>query len=175
MQTTQLAAGNNPLLPNATFFVELIIFLIVLFVLWRFILPPIQNALKERHDTVQRTIDDNREANRQFTAAREKHQEMLGEARAESAKIRDEARAHGQAVLDEFRQRAQAEADEVRRAGEQRLAEQRDRVVADLRGQIGSMSETLAGRVVGTDVTAGGAHRAVVDEYLGSLSTGGGA
>ncbi|HKN54672.1 MAG TPA: F0F1 ATP synthase subunit B [Amycolatopsis sp.] len=170
--TTQLAEAANPLLPNATFFVELIIFVIVLFVLWRYILPPIQNALRERHDMVQRTIDDNREATRLFAAAREKYEESLSEARIESAKIRDEARSHGQAVLEEFRQRAQAEADEVRLAGERQLAEQRDQVLADLHGRVGTLAETLGNRVVGTEVTG---HREIVDEYLGGLSTHGGA
>lgn len=175
MQSTQLAEGANPLLPNGTFFVELIIFLIVLFVLWRFILPPIQNALKERHDVVQRTIDDNREATRQFQAARDKQHETLAEARAESGKIRDEARGRGQAVLDEFRQQAQAEADAVRSRGEQQLAEERDRILADLHSRVGTLSETLANRVVGADVTGDAGHRAIVDEYLGGLSTHGGA
>lgn len=175
MQTMQVAAGVNPLIPNGTFFVELIIFLIVLLVMWRVILPPIQKALKDRHDMVQQTIDDNREATRQLTAAREKKQETLAEARAESGTIRDEARTRGQAVLDEFRGRAEAEAAEVRQAGERQLAEQREQVVADLHGRIGRFSETLANRVVGTDVTTGNGHRAIVDEYLGGLSTHGGA
>jgi F-type H+-transporting ATPase subunit b len=172
--TTQLAEATNPLLPNGTFFVELIIFVIVLFVLWRYILPPIQKALKDRHDMVQRTIDDNRQATSQFAAAREKHQEVLAEARAESGKIRDEARSRGQVVLDEFRHRAQAEADRIRHEGERQLAEQRDQVLADLHSRVGTLAETLANRVVGADVTAGGGHRAIVDEYLGGLSTHGG-
>lgn len=50
----QSEGGNNFLLPNGTFFVELIIFLLVLFVIWRFVLPPVQKAMADRHDTLQR-------------------------------------------------------------------------------------------------------------------------
>jgi len=167
----QLAEGGNPLLPNATFFVELIIFLIVLFVLWKVILPPIQKVLQDRHDMVQKTIDDNRAASQRFEAARQKHAETLAEARAESGKIRDEARGRGQAVLDEFRHRAQAEADDVRQAGERDLAGQREQILGELRAQVGGLSSTLATRVVGEDVR----NQALVDEYVGGLSRQGGA
>jgi F-type H+-transporting ATPase subunit b len=165
----QMAEGGNPLLPNATFFVELIIFVIVLFVMWKVILPPIQKVLKDRHDMVQKTTDDNRAATKRFTAARERHNETLAEARAESGKIRDEARGRGQAVLDEFRQRAQASADDVQREGAAQLAEQRDQVLGELRGGVGDLSSALAGRVVGEDVR----NPALVDEYLAGARQGG--
>lgn len=167
----QLAEGGNPLLPNATFFVELIIFLIVLFIMWKVILPPIQKVLKDRHDLVQKTIDDNRHATERFTAARQKHAETLADARSESGRIRDEARSRGQAVLDEFRQNAQAEADGVRSEGEARLGEQRDQILGELRGQVGGLSSTLATRVVGEDVR----NQALVDDYVGGLTKQGGA
>lgn len=165
----QMAEGGNPLLPNATFFVELIIFVIVLFVMWKVILPPIQKVLKDRHDMVEKTVEDNRAATKRFAAARERHNETLAEARAESGKIRDEARSRGQAVLDEFRQRAQAGADDVQRDGAAQLATQREQVLGELRGRVGELSSALAGRVVGEDVS----NPALVDEYLAGARQGG--
>jgi F-type H+-transporting ATPase subunit b len=165
----QMAEGGNPLLPNATFFVELIIFVIVLYVMWKVILPPIQKVLKDRHDMVQKTTEDNRAATKRFADARERHNETLAEARAESGKIRDEARARGQAVLDEFRQRAQASADDVQREGASQLAAQRERVLGELRGRVGELSSALAGRVVGEDVD----NPELVDEYLAGARQGG--
>src|SRR2546430_3671632 len=92
---THLAeAGANPLLPNATFFVELIIFLIVLLVLWRFILPPIQKVLRDRHDMVQRTIEESRNAEVRFKEAEARYHEALAEARSEAGRIRDRSEEH---------------------------------------------------------------------------------
>ena len=41
--TRVLAAEENSnfLVPNATFFVELLLFLVILFIFWRFIVPPL--------------------------------------------------------------------------------------------------------------------------------------
>ena len=41
MTTDTLAQNNNFLLPNATFFVELVLFLILFFVVARYIVPPL--------------------------------------------------------------------------------------------------------------------------------------
>ncbi|HVW43419.1 MAG TPA: F0F1 ATP synthase subunit B [Amycolatopsis sp.] len=167
-----LAAGNNFLLPNGTFFVELIIFGIVLLVIWRFVLPPIQKALKERHDMVQRQLDENHQAAEKFEAAKAKYAEELAEARAESARIRDEARVEGQAIIDEYRSQAQTEISAVLQRGEDELATQRERVLSELRTAIPDLSTTLASRVVGQDVTAGASHQETVERFLADLGSG---
>ena len=48
-------AEGNFLLPNGTFFVVLIIFLIVLGVIGTFVVPPISKVLKERENMVTKT------------------------------------------------------------------------------------------------------------------------
>jgi F-type H+-transporting ATPase subunit b len=172
MSRDVLAEGNNFLIPNGTFFAELIIFLIVLFVIWRFVLPPIQKAMGERHDTLQRQLDESRQAAEKFEAAKAKYAEELAQARAESNRIRDEARAEGQRILDEHRERAQAEISAILRRGEEELAAQRERVASELRETVPSLSTALAGRVVGEDVTTGGSHRETIDAFLAEHGTG---
>lgn len=169
--------NNNFLLPNGTFFVELIIFGIVLLVIWRFVLPPVQEALKKRHDMVQRQIDESHQATEKFQAAEDRYREALTEARAESASIRDEARAEGQRMLDELRERTNAEVAEIRQRGEEQLAAQRERVTEELRPQLGALSTALASRVLGEDVSNGQPHQATIDRFLreqGVAEQGGG-
>ncbi|TNC22092.1 F0F1 ATP synthase subunit B [Amycolatopsis alkalitolerans] len=165
-----LAAGNNFLIPNGTFFVELIIFGIVLLVIWRWVLPPIQKAMKERHDMLQRQLDENHQAAEKFEAAKAQYAEELAAARAESSRIRDEARAEGQAIIDEYRGQAQSEISAVLRRGEDELAAQRARVLADLRAEIPTLSRTLASRVVGHEIGAG--HQETVEAFLAEQGSG---
>src|SRR5437879_12456958 len=125
--------GNNFLLPNGTFFAELIIFLIVLAVIWRLVLPPVQKAMAERHDLLQRQLDESHQAAEKFEAAKARYAQELAQARAESNQIRDEARLEGQRILDQYRDQAPAEMSTILRRGEEQLAEQRARVIEDLR------------------------------------------
>jgi F-type H+-transporting ATPase subunit b len=146
---------NNFLLPNATILVETIIFLVVLFIMWRFVVPPIRNAMQERREMVQTSLDEARRADEKFAAADARHREALNEARAEAGKIRDTARADGQRVLDELRERANAEVAEVRRQGAEQLGAQREQVVGELEPHVRELSVALASRVVGEKVAAG--------------------
>jgi F-type H+-transporting ATPase subunit b len=173
MSTTDLAAANNPLLPNGTFFVELIIFVIVLFVMWRFIVPPITKALQDRADRVARTAQERQEATDKLAAAEARFEEALTAARREAGDIRAEARAEGQRVIDELRGQAGEEADNARRRTEADLAEQRERALRELQGHIGSLSTTLAGRVVGVELPADRRQAETVAAFLDGLGTRG--
>jgi F-type H+-transporting ATPase subunit b len=171
MHKEVLAAGNF-LLPNGTFLAELVIFAIVLLVMWRVVLPPVQKALKDREDMVREEAEQSRQATERFEAAEAKYHEALTEARAESASIRDTARAEGQRILDEMRTRAQAEADLIVRRGDEQLAAQRAQVVAELRTHVGELSTALAGRVVGGKLAPAARSGANVDRILGELEEG---
>ena len=153
------AEKENFLLPNATIFVETIIFLIVLFVMWRFVVPPVRKAMADRRDMVQRQADESRKADEKFAGAEQRYREALSEARNEAAKIRDTARAEGQKVLDDLRGRASAEVAQLRTAGDEELAAQRDQVMGDLEPQVAELSRVLASRIVGENVAAGGRKR----------------
>ena len=93
---------SNFLIPNGTFFV-LAIFLIVLFVIGKFVVPPVQKVLGEREAMIARTTEETRKAAQQEAAADADYRKELGEGRSEAAAIRDEARAEGRAVVDEKR------------------------------------------------------------------------
>jgi F-type H+-transporting ATPase subunit b len=163
------SGNSNFLLPNGTFFAEIIVFAIVLLVIWRYVLPPVQKALRDRHDMVQRQLDESRQAGERYEAAKERYAEALAEARAESARIRDEARADGQRVIDEMRQRADGEVAEIQRRGEEQLAAQREQATRELYSHVGGLSTTLASRVLGEDVSADSRRRETVEAFLSEL------
>jgi F-type H+-transporting ATPase subunit b len=100
-------AEGNFLLPNGTFFVVLIIFLIVLGVIGTFVVPPISKVLKERENMVTKTAADNKKSAEQFAAAQEDYEKAMSEARVTASAARDEARAEGRKLLDEMRGRVE--------------------------------------------------------------------
>src|ERR1700759_1004310 len=100
-------AEGNFLIPNGTFFVELIIFLIGLGVIGTFVVPPIAKVLKERDNMVTKTAADNKKSAEQFAAAQEDYEKALSAARVTASAARDEARAEGRKVLEDKRGRAE--------------------------------------------------------------------
>jgi len=125
--------------------------------------------MRERHDMLQRQLDESHQATEKFEAAKAKYAEELAGARAESNRIRDEARAEGQRILDEHRDRAQSEISEVLRRGEEQLAVQRELVLRELRAAIPGLSTALASRVIGEEITV---HDATVEAFLAEHGAG---
>lgn len=145
---------SNFLIPNGTFFFVLAIFLIVLGVIGKFVVPPIQKVLGEREAMVVKTTEDNRKAAEQEAAADSDFQKEMQAARTEASGIRDEARAEGRAILEEMRGRANEEVAATLQQASDQLKVQSDAIAADLRSSVETLSATLASRVLGVEVSS---------------------
>ena len=157
LSTTILAqegGGQNFLLPNGTFIFVLIIFLIVLGVIAKFVVPPVSKVLNEREAMVAKTDKDNRKSAELSAAAEADSREVMTEARREASTIRDEARGEGRKIVEEMRGRAGAEVGETLQQADDQLSEQGRETTAELQSSIEALSATLASRVLGVDVTA---------------------
>ncbi|MBV9160038.1 MAG: F0F1 ATP synthase subunit B [Pseudonocardiales bacterium] len=161
--------GNLFLIPNATFFVELVIFLVVLGVIWRYVVPPVKRAMGERQEMVRRQIQESQQASKRLAEAQARYSEALAQARVEAAKIREAARADAQEIKDEMRQQAEQEVARIRERGAEQLATQREQVVRELRGELGKLAVTLAGRIVGESVADDARRAGTVDRFLDEL------
>ena len=160
MADQNLAAGSNIFLfPNGTFFVELIIFVIVLLVMGWYVAPAVGKALRDREEMVRREATESQEAQEKLTAAQDRFAQALAEARSESGRIRDTARAEGQQHLDELREQASTAAAELSQEASDALAAQREQAMRELQPHVRELASTLAGRVIGTDVPVSEAQR----------------
>jgi F-type H+-transporting ATPase subunit b len=162
LAASQAAAGgesNNFLVPNGTFFFVLAIFLVVLGIIGTFVVPPILKVLRERDAMVHKTQADNKKAADQFAAAQADYEEAMKEARVQASSYRDNARAEGRKVVDDARARAEQQVMSSLQVAAEQLKRERDAVELDLRANVGTMSATLASRILGVDVTTSAATR----------------
>jgi F-type H+-transporting ATPase subunit b len=156
----QAAGGgesNNFLVPNGTFFFVLAIFLIVLAVIGTWVVPPVLKVLRERDAMVHKTQEDSKKAADQFAAAQADYEEAMKEARVQASSYRDNARAEGRKVVDDTRARAEQQVMATLQTAAEQLKRERDAVELDLRANVGTMSETLASRILGVEVTTSAA------------------
>ena len=169
--TQPTLADSNFLLPNYTIFVEVVVFLVIMGVLGRFVVPRLQQTLRERQAMLQRQTEDTEQARSLLAKAENEYQEALSGARGEAAQIREGARAEAQHTLDELRTNAQQESERLVARGEQQLSAQRSTIMRELRAEIGTLAIELSEKIVGqsrlgddADVTA------TVDSFLAGLS-----
>lgn len=143
------------LIPNGTFFAVLLIFLIVLGVITKWVVPPVSKVLAEREAMLAKTTADGRKSAEQVAAAQADYDEAMAGARTEASSIRDEARTAGRQVIDEKRAEAGGEVAETVREADAQLSDQRSSTQSELETSVDGLSATLASRILGVDVNSG--------------------
>ncbi|RAV12024.1 F0F1 ATP synthase subunit B [Mycolicibacterium sp. GF69] len=143
---------SNFLIPNGTFIFVLLIFLIVLGVIAKWVVPPISRVLHEREAMVYKTAEDNRRTAQLQAAADADTRKVMGDARREATNVREEARAEGRKIVDDARARANAEVSGLLQQANEELTRQSRAVTTDLQSSVESLAANLASRVLGVDV-----------------------
>ncbi len=69
--------GNNFLVPNATFLVELLAFAIMLLILGRYVIPPINRAMTARQDAIRKEFAEADEAKKNAREAEEEFKAQI--------------------------------------------------------------------------------------------------
>ncbi|GGS53150.1 ATP synthase subunit b [Actinokineospora fastidiosa] len=168
-----LAEGElNPVLPHTSeIILGIVAFLLLLFVISKFVAPRFEKLYAERTEKIEGGIKKAEQAQADAEAALQQYQAQLAEARAESARIRDDARAEAEQIKEELRAQAQEEAARIVAQGEARLAAQRAQIVAELRADLGRQAVALAGRIVGESLEDEARRRGTVDRFLSELDS----
>ncbi|MDX6307532.1 MAG: F-type H+-transporting ATPase subunit b [Nocardioidaceae bacterium] len=168
---TRPEAASNFLVPNATFVVELLIFVIILVLLGRYGLPRINKALTDRQQAIRREFEEAAEAKAKAEATEQEYQTLLAKARHEAARIREEAREEGAAIIAEMREQAQGESARILRHAHLQIEAERQQVVQQLRRQVGTMATTLAERIVGESLEDDERRNRTVERFIATLES----
>ena len=113
------------LLPNGTFFIELATVVVILLLMTKYILPPLNKALESRQEKIRESLAAADAAKAEaaaagderaqlLTAARDQAREIVAAAQATSDQVRAESAGRGQAEYDRILANANAEVDTAR-------------------------------------------------------------
>jgi F-type H+-transporting ATPase subunit b len=162
---------QNFLVPNATFFVELAAFLLLFYLLARFVIPPINRAMTNRQEAIRNQFAELEEAKADARAAEERFKAQTADARKQAGKIREEAREQGDQIVAEAREQAQLEAKRIVDHGHAQLEAERKQALHSLRAEVGTLATELASRIVGESLEDDERANRVVDRFLADLET----
>ena len=101
------------LLPNGTFFVELAVFLVLVFVFVKWAVPPINRVVSERQELIRSSLEAADRARKEAEAADDERQHVLEEARGQAREIVAGAQVTADNVRSEAADRAQAEYERI--------------------------------------------------------------
>jgi ATP synthase F0 subunit b len=148
---------------------ELVALVVVVYVIWRYVRPPVRKIVQNQRETIGKQVENARLAAERLEQADLKYQEAIAEARTESAKIRDAARADAQRIVEEMREHAQREVERIKQRGQDDLETTRLAMVRELRARIGQLTVTTASELITTHLADDRRRASTVDRLLDEL------
>jgi F-type H+-transporting ATPase subunit b len=157
------------LLPNGTFFIELVTVVVILLLMTKYILPPLNKALEARQEKIRESLAAADAAKAEaaaagderaqlLTAARDQAREIVAAAQTTSDQVRAAAAGRGQAEYDRIIANANAEVDTARQ-----------RAIDEASARIGEVVFELVNQIVGREVDES-SHQDLVREAVAALN-----
>lgn len=144
---TDITARFGVDLPH--FLSQVISFLIVTFLLYKFAYAPILKMLEERRQRIAESMANADKIKAELTRTEASRQEILGKADAQANKLIAEAREAAARVQETETQKAIASAEQIVSKAREAAARDHERMLAELRQEVGRLVVDTSAKVTG--------------------------
>ena len=162
-------AGGNFLIPNMTFVVELAAFIIVLGVLSRYVIPPVQQAMNARQEMARKLVSDSEEAKQLLKNAQSAYKAALADARHEAAQLRAQADQQRREIVDGASTEAAAGVAEIISRGQAQVEAERRQAVGQLKTELGTLAVDLAEKILGEALADSQRQERMIERFLSEI------
>src|SRR3954469_15673125 len=153
----------------STFIGQLIGFAVIVYILWRYVVPPVRSLMRKQQDAVRTGLAESAEAAKKLEEADAMHAKALKDAEAASSKVTDEARQDSERIVSQLQEQAAVEAERLKAQGAQHVQLMRQQLIRQLRHGLGAESVQKADELVRAHVADPAGRAATVDRFLDEL------
>ena len=150
--------------------VSIVNFLVLLYLLRRFMWGPIMATLDSRAAKIREGLELTESARREREQLKQEVEKTLAQARREAAAMAERTTKAAEAAATDIRVQAKAEADRIREKGREDAQHLHDQALAQLRTEVASMVVLAASRILGKEINAE-QHRALIERSLDEAGT----
>jgi F-type H+-transporting ATPase subunit delta len=153
----------------STFIGQLVGFAVIVWLVWRFVVPPVRRLMADQQRSVRAQLDEAAAAADRLAKASQAHAKAVADAKAEAQRVTQEARADAERITEQLRDQADVEVERIKVAGGQQVGLLRAQLVRQLRSDLGAESVRRAGELVRDHVADRARQSATVDRFLDEL------
>jgi F-type H+-transporting ATPase subunit b len=147
---------------------QVINFLLLLYLLNRFLFKPLLARMDERGEKIAKGLEDAETAARDRELARAEREAAVSEARKEAADMLARANKIAEDTRKEILDQARSEAEKVTARAREEIVAEKDRAMAEIRGQVADLALAAAGKLVRREMD-GPTQRRLVEEFLSEV------
>jgi len=137
---------------NLTLIGESITFFVFVWFCYKYIWPPMVNALEERRKKIADGLAAAEHGRHEQELAEERAKEILREAKDQAGEIINRAEKRAAEIVDEAKDDARAEGERLLTAARAEIGQEVNRAKEDLRGKVVSIAVAGAGRILEREV-----------------------
>ncbi|KAA1250441.1 F0F1 ATP synthase subunit B/delta [Mycobacterium simiae] len=153
----------------STFIGQLVGFAAIVFLVWRYVVPPVRRLMAARQDTVRQQLIDAAAAADRLTESTTAHSKAVDSARAEAERMVEEAKTDAKRITEQLQGQAGIEAERIKVQGVRQVELLRAQLTRQLRLELGHESVRQAGELVRNYVADLAQQSATVDRFLDEL------
>jgi ATP synthase F0 subunit b/ATP synthase F1 delta subunit len=153
----------------STFLGQLIGFAVIVWLVWRYVVPPVRKMMADRQNTVRQQLADAAAAADRLDEASGAHSKAVDDAKAEAHRVTEEAEADAERIAEQMRAQADSEVERVKVQGAKHAELLRAQLIRQLRQELGAESVRRAGELVRSYVADSTQQSATVDRFLDEL------
>lgn len=151
-----------------TLVAQVINFLILVVLLKAVAYKPIVKMLKEREDKIAQSIKAAEDDEAKAKSALVEYQDQLAGARIKAQEIVDKAMKRAQEERDASVLETKKELEQMRKAAQEDIIRERERAVAQLKGEVVALSMAAASKIISTNLDVAGNEK-LVSEFIEKL------
>jgi len=151
------------------FFGQLVGFALIVFLLVRFVVPPVRKMMATQQQSVREQLAESAAAAERLAKADEAHAAAVARAKTEAQRVTEEANTDAERIGVQLRTQADAEVERIKVQGAAQVQLLRAQLVRGLRADLGSESVRRAGDLVRDHVSDPARQAATVDRFLDEL------
>lgn len=144
---------------------QIINFLLLLWLVNRFLFKPLLGRLDERKEKIERGLEDAEAAARDRELARAEREAAVSEARREAQAMIARASKIAEDSRTEILAEARAEAEKVTARAREEINAEKEKAMAELRGTVANLALDAAGKLVRAEMS-GATQKRLVDDFL---------
>ena len=169
LATLQEHAAPGPLTVEwGLMFWTIVVFLLLLAVLWRYAYPALLGAVEARERALQEQLDEAERNRAESAALLAEHKKLLAEAKTQAHGLLVEARTSAEKERALATEKTMQEQQELLERARREIGSERDRAIAELRGEAVELSLAAASKLIGERLDSA-TDRKLVQEYLAGL------
>ena len=131
------------------FLSQMISFLLVAILLYKFAYKPILTVLEERRQRIAEGLANADKIKKELAEAEKRYAEILNKGNAEAQRMIDEARASGNAVVERKQQQAISEAEQIIAKAREATMIEHERILSELKREMGRLVIDTTSKVTG--------------------------